>query len=166
MEELLIKHKDEEVATTSFEGKKDQFLGDFLILYNRYTLGASEETVLRSLHAQAMKWMAAEKTLRVELAQGNGVQLKDQVGRSVGLLIHSYQLQTKEALEALSLIKLGIDLRWVEGISDADVNRCFFHCRHAHLCHLVGEGVLEPQELAKKRAIYLHQQLGAMRFTA
>jgi protein arginine kinase len=107
-----------------------------------------------------MKLMAIEKTLRSHLKNENNAEIKDLVSRSFGLLLHSYQLQTKEALGALSLMKLGLNLDWIEGISDAKLNTLFFQCRRAHLLHLLNEQqIVDPQEVARKRAEFLHKNM-------
>jgi protein arginine kinase len=159
LEEALIKQKPEELIASSIEGPLEELIGDLLILQNAYTLGVTEENILHSLQTSALKLMTSEKTIRSHLKKEDNIALKDEIARSYGLLIHSYQLQTKEALNALSLLKLGLDLEWVEGITDNQINELYFQCRHAHLSHLFKEKAIDPQVLSKKRAEYLHQKM-------
>jgi protein arginine kinase len=159
LQEALLKNKDENVLATSMEGSVDDIAYDLLVLRNPYTLGLSEENILHDLQSSAMKLMALEKTLRTHLKQENNAEIKDQVSRAYGLLLHSYQLHAKETLSALSLIKLGLDLGWIEGITDNKLNDIFFKCRRAHLSHLFQDKAIDPQELPRKRAEYIHQSL-------
>lgn len=159
LSEILIKQKDEEVEATSMEGGLEEIVGDLLILRNRYTIGLTEENILRSLQSTAMKLILAEKTARFQLRQEKNPAIKDQVSRSYGLLTHSYQLQTKEALANLSLLKLGVDLGWVTGISDNRLNEIFFKCRRGHLTHAFKEKEIDQQDLPRKRAEILHASL-------
>ena len=110
LSETLIKQKEEGVSAAGMEGNSDDLVGDLLAVSNNYTLGVTEDSILHSVHSTAMKLMASEKKLRTHLQEENNPEMKDRVSRAYGLLIHSYQLQTKEALQALSMIKLGIDL--------------------------------------------------------
>lgn len=159
LSEVLIKQKEEEVEAISMEGNLEEIVGDILVLRNAYTLGLSEEKILHALHGTAMKLTALEKALRAELKTKNDIEIRDQISRAYGLLLHSYKLQTKEVLGALSLLKLGVDLGWVSGIADAKINEIFFKCRHSHLAHLFPEKAGDQNELAHRRAELLHQAL-------
>lgn len=162
LQELLVKHKEEEVTAISMQGALDAIVGDLVVLKNTFTLGLTEENILRSLHGAAVKFVSLEKTARAKLKTSDNVDIKDEVSRAFGLLRHSYQLQTKEALNALSLLKLGLDLGWVTGISDSKLNDIFFKCRHAHLSHLFQEKSMDPHELSHKRAEFLQKQLAGV----
>ncbi len=159
LQEALVKQKEEEVVATSLLGNIDEILGDIVVLKNNYTLGISEENILRALHMTAMKLMALEKGQRTQLKSESNADIKDQISRAYGLLLHSYQLQTKETLDALSLLKLGIDLGLVTGVSDSKINDIFFKCRHAHLSNLFPEKSTDLQALSHRRAEFVHKQL-------
>jgi protein arginine kinase len=156
------KQLDEDVAAMGLEGSLEDPVGDVVILRNHYTLGLTEETILHELQSNAMKLMASEKALRTHLKEENNGTIKDLISRALGLLMHSYQLQTKEALGALSLIKLGIDLGWITGASDTQINQIFFQCRRAHLAHSLKETTADTQEIARKRAEFIHKELQKM----
>ncbi len=159
LQEVLSKQLDEDIMAMGLEGSLDEPVGDIVILRNRYTLGLGEETMLHELQISAMKLMASEKGLRAHLKSENNAEIKDLISRAYGLLVHSYQLQTKEALSALSLIKLGIDLGWITGISDTKINQIFFQCRRAHLAHFFKETTIDTQEITRKRAEFIHKEL-------
>jgi len=162
LHEVLGKQTEDDIITMGLEGALDDLVGDFLILKNRYTLGVTEEGLLHALQNAAMKFSQAEKTLRTHLKETGNPEIKDLVSRAYGLLIHSYQLQTKEALNALSLIKLGLDLGWISGITSQALNTLFFKCRRAHLAHLLNEKTLDPQDMPHKRAEFIHKALQGM----
>lgn len=157
--ETFLKQKEEEVIGVGMGGSAEELIGDFFVLKNKYSTGVSEEHLLRTLHSTAMKMIAREKSTRTELLQHDNTDIKDQVSRAYGLLIHSYQLETKETLGALSLLKLGIDLGWVKGISDGEINEIFFKSRRAHLAYLRQLPVVAPQVVHRGRAEFLHAVL-------
>lgn len=156
LQDTLIKHKDEEISATGMQGTMDEMVGDILVLRNTYTLGMSEESILHSLHSMAMKLMAIEKTLRIHLSAERTSELKDMVSRSYGLLMHSYQLQTKEAMNALSHLKVGLDLGWISGVTDQKLTEALFRCRRAHLLYEIQDKKTPLTEIPRKRAEYLH----------
>ncbi|MES2121825.1 MAG: protein arginine kinase, partial [Chlamydiota bacterium] len=137
-----------------------ELIGDILVISNVFTLGVNEENILQSIQSVSMRLMALEKTLRAHLLTEDHAEIKDQISRAFGLLLHSYQLQTKEALDALSLIKLGVNLDWISGITDDQLNTLFFKCRRAHLLQTLGETqTSDPQHIARKRAEFLHKNM-------
>lgn len=160
--DTLAKQNDECIEAFSLQGNLDEFLGDILVLRNRFTLGVTEENSLLSVHNAAMQLVVLEKALRARIKEDKESSLIDNVGRAFGLLMHSYHLQTKETLNALSLMKLGIQLGWISGVSDQTINKVFFQCRKAHLSYLSATPTIEPKELSKKRAELVRRELASM----
>lgn len=160
--ETLQKQKEEGITALGMGGALDDLFGDLIVIHNSYTLGLSEENILHDIHSTVMKLIALEKTLRSHLKNENNLDMKDQISRAYGLMMHSFQLQTKEALSALSLIKLGVDLNWIEGITDSALNTLFFQCRRAHLSEILREHLTDPHEIARKRAEFIHKHIQSM----
>lgn len=160
LEEALLKQSEEGINYVGMRGTIDELIGDILVVSNLFTLGVNEENILQSIQSVAMRLMALEKAVRSHLQLNDHVEIKDQISRAFGLLLHSYQLQTKEALDALSLIKLGVNLDWISGITDTQINTLFFKCRRAHLLHVLGETqTSDPQHITRKRAELLHKSM-------
>ena len=159
LREALSKQKDEDLEAAGLEGSMDDFVGDVVILKNQYTLGLSEESLLHEMQTTALKLITSEKTIRSHLKENGNTEMKDLVGRAYGLLVHSYQLQTKEALSALSLIKLGIELGWIKGCETQKIDHAIFHCRRAHMAHAIDEAIENASELNCKRATFIHKAL-------
>jgi len=134
------------------------FQGDVVAIQNKYSLGVSEDHLLRNLYSVANRLINAEQEIRLSMKTQSSTQMKDLVSRSFGILRHSYQLPTQEALGALSLLKLGIDLGWITGISDAHINNLFFKCRRGHLLAYLKKDCSQ-EELLHERAEVIHQAL-------
>ena len=146
-------------------GNMDEMVGDFLVLKNNYTIGLTEEAILNDLYKTASYLILSEKAQRLQYKETNSPEIKDAISRAYGLLMHSYQLETQEALNALSQIKLGIDLGWVTGISDEEINEIFFRCRRAHIAQSDQKISLNEKELAHARAEHLHGKLKKITLT-
>lgn len=159
LREILYKLADEQAIFLSLEGVLDDLVGDFLIIKNRYTLGISEEATLSFLQTIALKIALAEKEAQNRLSPKSLTDLKDFVGRSFGLLTHSYQLHSREALDGLSGLKLGADLGWISGITPQKVLSLMLQQRRGHLTHLLKLNFSDPEQLSQKRAEWLHQEL-------
>ncbi|MCP5469568.1 MAG: protein arginine kinase [Chlamydiales bacterium] len=156
--ELLDHERDEEVQAVGLQGNVQEMIGDILVAQNTCTLGLTEEYILTSMRMWATRAVVNEVNLRKKLTQGENEQLKNKVTRALGLLTHSYQLELIEALNAISLVKLGVEIGWVQAPADINLNEVLFGCRRAHLIHMMG-GKIEVPELPKKRAQYL-QKIG------
>lgn len=154
----LINDQDEDVIFMGLSGSIEDPIGDMIIVQNAYSTGISEEAILRAVQTAASKLVAAEKTMRSHLLDEKNIAIKDQISKAFGLILHSFQLETKEAIDLLSLLKLGLALKYIEGVPEQRLNELFFQCRRAHLCHLFPT-IKEPTAIAQKRADFLKQEL-------
>lgn len=152
--ELLEREKEEEIDVCGLQGQSSEMIGDILIVRNHCTLGLTEEYILTSLRMWATRAVVAEVTLRKKLKETSNEHVKNKVARALGLLTHAYQLEAIEALNAFSLVKLGIELDWIAAPPSLNLNEIFFNCRRAHLMKTLDKKVSIP-ELPRKRAEYL-----------
>jgi len=157
IDEVLTSELDEEVQASGLTGT-DEFVGDIVIIQNRFTLGLTEDHILDGIHKTATKLTSHEKNLRTQLLDTPDALIVDKISRAIGLLKHSFQMETKESLNALSFIKLGIDLKWIEGLTDQELNRIFFEVRRGHLS-LSLKKEISKEKLAQKRAEFLQSVL-------
>lgn len=158
LSEIWIKQNDESLIATGLSGNPEDMIGDMFVLQNNYTLGVNEDAILRSIKNMASKLILAEKTIRAHIKKEGTAKIKDKISKAYGLLIHSYELEVKEALNLLSLIKLGLDLGWISAIENSKLDELFFKCRRGHLSHLFPDSQ-DLKQIAHKRAEFLHSQL-------
>lgn len=158
IDEVLDTAADDSISIMGLQGSPTEIIGDILVLKNNYVIGLSEENIISSLRTLVTKLSVEEGAERSKIKHEGTVEIKDRVSRAFGILMHSYQIEAVEALNALSLVKLGLDLDWIEGISIEDINKLFFNCRRAHLLRNInGSGTQE--ELSHKRAEFIHKTL-------
>ncbi len=156
---------NEEVNFMGLSGDLMELIGDIVIVQNSFSIGMSEDAILHALQTTATKLIGAEKTLRSHLKEEANSEIKDLISKAFGLLVHAYQLETKEALDLLSLMKLGLSLGEISKVSDQKLSELFFKCRRGHLLHLFPE-LKEPEEIAKKRAEFLQKELAGICLTS
>jgi protein arginine kinase len=159
--ELLEQLRQDGLVITGLQGSPDEFLGDILRLENRYTIGLDEDKIVFMVATAASRLSSEEQNTRKELRAGNAPDIKDSVSRAFGLLTHSYQLETVEAINALSLLKLGVDLGWVEKVTIVLLNELLFSCRRASLTVRMDTEV-DQELLPKVRAEFLREELKDM----
>ena len=161
LEEAMEKHGEDGIRQTGIQGSPEELAGDLVVLCNNYTLGVTEETIISSLRNLATKLILEEKSMRAQLKQEQhpqSNQLKDIISRAYAILLYSYQIDSLEAMQALSALKIGYDLGWVSGLDHANLNFLLFKSRRAHLLGYYGEHI-PPEQLSQKRAEFIHQAL-------
>jgi len=158
IDEVLERHADDNLDITGLQGSPTEIVGDILAIRNNYTLGLTEENIISMLRTFTTKLLVEENSTRSHLRQEDHPDLKDKVSRAYGILIHSYQIEAIEALNAISLLKLGADLGWVKGTTPLALNELFFNCRRAHLMSRYKESV-EQEQLPHRRTEYIHEAL-------
>lgn len=147
---LLQTYCKDSVIVTGMQGDPENFVGDVIVLRNAQSLGLTEENIVSTLRSVITKLMVEEKSTRTKVGHNHHPHIRDLVSRAFGLLRHSYQLEAVEALNAISLVKLGLGLGWIKGLTVTDLNGLFVHCRRAHL---VGkEQDMHPEEILHHRA--------------
>lgn len=158
IEEEIENNMNKTIAITGLQGSPTEIIGDVLTVSNNYTLGFNEENIISSLRTFATKLLAAEGGMRNEIKQSESAEIKDKVSRAFGVLMHSYQIEAVEALNAISLLKLGSELGWLSGTRTSTLNELFFNCRRGHLLRNFGEEISQ-EELSHKRAEFIHSTL-------
>lgn len=156
---VLEKLLDESLIVTGIQGNPTEIIGDVLCIRNNYTLGITEEAIISSLRSITTKLMIEEHAARKDIKNHDNPQIKDKVSRAFGILMHSYQIEAIEALNALSLVKLGVEFGWISGASQQMLNEIFFNCRRAHLLCQFGDEKISQDEIPHKRSEYIHKTL-------
>jgi protein arginine kinase len=158
LDEVIKKYKDDGIERTGLQGDPQEIIGDIVVFHNQYTLGLTEESILSSLRTFTTKVLVEEKSARSHLKHENLSHMKDRISRAYAILLHSYQIEAIEALQAISLLKLGLDLDWLSGATHTSLNELIFSCRRAHLlCQ--SKAKITQEELPHRRAEFIHQAL-------
>lgn len=158
MNSLLEEIEDENVLITGMQGDPTDVIGDVLAVQNNFTLGITEENILSIIRSFVTKLIMEENSSRLAIRQSENPMIMDKVSRAFAVLLHSYQIEAVEALNAISILKLGVDMGWIEGVTIESLNHLFFNCRRSHLVSQYSEK-LQQQELPHKRAEYIHRIL-------
>jgi protein arginine kinase len=143
-------------------GSEGTYLGDFVLIENKYTLGVSEESILKSVYDAATLLSEKEESLRKNIKKPELFDLKNKISRSFGLLKEAYSIQTEEALSALSIMHLGKELDLVISKKSFNFFDLFFSCGRAHLSELSKNKKGTKENLALLRADYLRKEISLM----
>ncbi len=130
-------------------GEGSDSIGNLFQISNQSTLGHSETEIISHLDRIIREIIGHERNARQLILEENPESLFDYIGRSYGMLRHSYLLGSKETLMKLSAVRLGIDLKMFTALTVEHLNELIVKIQPAHLQRAAGSRLN-----AKSRAVY------------
>jgi protein arginine kinase len=121
------------LAVRGLYGEGTEALGNLFQISNQQTLGEGELQIIERLNKVINQIIEHEENARQKLLQDKGRVVADQVGRAYGILINSYSIPSKEALNLLSLLRLGVDLSMLPDPLRQEVDELMILSQPAHL---------------------------------
>lgn len=91
-------------------GEGSKAIGNLFQISNQYTLGMSEDDIFILLRKAVKYIIQLEKNARITLLETQNTKLHDVVGRAYGVLKYAHLISVEEALQNLSLLRLGAEL--------------------------------------------------------
>ncbi len=146
------------LAVRGIYGEGSENLGNLFQVSNQSTLGESEEEIIQRLSAVISQLITHERTVRKQLFNEDKYAMLDRIGRAYGIMCHAYKLTTEEAMQSLSLIKMGVDMDMFNNIDNRKVNELFINVNPGHL-QAISNLVLNDQQLAVERAFFCRSLL-------
>ncbi len=121
------------LAVRGLYGEGTEALGNLFQVSNQTTLGEKEEEIINRLNKVIEQIIEHEQNARQMLVQKKPTTLLDHIGRGYGVLRHAYSMNSKEALNLLSFMKLGIDLDFFPEQWRVPIDELFMETQPAHL---------------------------------
>jgi protein arginine kinase len=135
------------LAVRGLYGEGSDAKGNLFQISNQTTLGEKEEKILQRLSEVIDQILEHEQNARTVFLQQQSETLLDQVGRAYGILSQAHIMTTKEALNLLSLLKLGVDLHLFPEQDREVIDQLFVETQPAHL----QRGAEQPKMSARER---------------
>lgn len=139
-------------------GEGSEALGNLFQISNQITLGKTETDIVEDLRGVVMQLIQQERSARESLLQSSKIHLMDRVWRSYGILANSRIIESKEATQRLSDVRLGIDLGLIDGISSNILNELMILTQPGFLQQYAGE-ILSPEGRDIRRATLIRERL-------
>ncbi|HSI84546.1 MAG: protein arginine kinase [Candidatus Methylacidiphilales bacterium] len=121
------------LAVRGLYGEGTEALGNLFQVSNQMTLGESEAQILERLTKVINQIIEHEENARQRMLQDKARMVADQVGRAYGVMMHSYSITSKEVLNLLSLLRLGVDLGMLPEEYRVIIDELFIRTQPAHL---------------------------------
>lgn len=151
------------LAVRGFYGEGSEAAGDLYQISNQTTLGKTEAMVLAEMNEHIIPQVAEyERVARRALLAKRAPVLHDQVFRALGTLRHARLMKVEEAMQHLSLVRLGV----VSGVLSSALasldlraaNQLLLLIQPAHLQRTIGRD-MEQDARAEARATFLRERL-------
>lgn len=139
-------------------GEGTQALGDFYQISNQTTLGRSEGELIDNIISVIPQIIDYERTVRQTLMESKRDVLEDKIWRAFGVLRSARIISSKETMEALSLVRMGVHLRIIDELTMAMVNEIFILSQPGHLQKMEG-AELKSTERDITRARFIRSYL-------
>jgi len=146
------------LAVRGLYGEGTESLGNLYQISNQSTLGESEETIIRRLERVISQVAQHEQNAREKLLEDDPEMVADKIGRAYGVLRHAHIIDSKEALNHLSLLRLGGNLGFFPADTVVCCDTLLMDIQPAHL-QLHSGRKLTPEERDSIRAEIVRSRL-------
>jgi protein arginine kinase len=121
------------LAVRGLYGEGTEAMGNLFQISNQTTLGEKEDEIISRLTKVIETIIEKEHDARQMLIRKKPDTLWDQIGRAYGVLTYAHAMTSKEALNLLSIMKLGVDLGAFPEDRRLPVDELFIETQPAHL---------------------------------
>lgn len=146
------------LAVRGLYGEGTEALGNVFQVSNQMTLGESETTIVERLEKVLAQIIEHEENARELLLEKKAKTVFNHIGRAYGILSNAHSISSKETMNLLSFLRLGVDMGLFPGVDRSLVDELFILTQPAHLQRQHAEK-LSAEERDLLRADMLRERL-------
>src|SRR5512138_3791397 len=121
------------LAVRGLYGEGTEALGNVFQVSNQMTLGESENAIVERLEKVLAQIIEHEENARATLLEKKPKMVFNHIGRAYGILANAHSISSKETMNLLSLMRLGVDMSLFPGVDRSLVDELFILTQPAHL---------------------------------
>src|SRR5438874_11431375 len=121
------------LAVRGLYGEGTEALGNVFQVSNQMTLGESESAIVERLEKVLAQILAHEENTRASLLEKKPKMVYNHIGRAYGILANAHSISSKETMNLLSLMRLGMDVGLFPGVDRSLADELFILTQPAHL---------------------------------
>ncbi len=149
------------IAVRGLFGEGSDASGSIFQISNQMTLGESEQQIIKRLSGVLESVIEQENNARAKLFEQERNKLYDKIARAYGILRNSRLISSGEAMNLLSLIRLGLDM----GVFDPEkrdlLDRLMIESQPGHIQYSA-KHLAESEQRDVLRAAYLRTEFEKM----
>ncbi len=146
------------LAVRGLYGEGTEALGNVFQVSNQMTLGESESAIVERLEKVLAQIIEHEENARATLLEKKAKMVYNHIGRAYGILANAHSISSKETMNLLSFMRLGVDAGLFPGADRSLVDELFIMTQPAHLQRQHSEK-LSAEERDLLRADMLRERL-------
>ena len=146
------------MAVRGFYGEGTDALGNIFQVSNQRTLGERETDIVERLNKVLLQLIENETNARAVLVEKKPKVIYNHIGRAYGALAYSHIIASKETMNLLSILRLGVELGFFPGADVALINELFLTTQPSHL-QQASDHKLSADERDVLRATLLRDRL-------
>lgn len=146
------------VTLRGIYGEGSKGVADIYQISNQKTLGNSEQDIIEDLDSIVTQVIKQERKRREYVLTNNYDAIEDNVYRSYGILKYTKQINTKDAMELLAQVKLGLDCEILKPKGNFNIYKMMMAIQPSNLQYSLGKNV-GNRIRDKIRAEYLNTNL-------
>jgi protein arginine kinase len=121
------------LAVRGLYGEGTEALGNVFQVSNQMTLGEAESAIVERLEKVLAQIIEHEENARATLLEKKPKMVYNHIGRAYGILANAHSISSKETMNLLSLMRLGVDVGLFPGVERSLVDEMFILTQPAHL---------------------------------
>src|SRR5256714_4665958 len=121
------------LAVRGLYGEGTEALGNVFQVSNQMTLGEAESDIVERLNKVLAQIIEHEENARAMLLEKKPKSVYNHIGRAYGVLANAHSISSKETMNLLSLMRLGVDLGLFPDVERWLVDELFILTQPAHL---------------------------------
>jgi protein arginine kinase len=121
------------LAVRGLYGEGTEALGNVFQVSNQMTLGETETSIVERLEKVLAQIIEHEENARQTLLEKKPKVVFNHIGRAYGILANAHSISSKETMNLLSLMRLGVDMGLFPGAERSLVDEMFILTQPAHL---------------------------------
>jgi protein arginine kinase len=121
------------LAVRGLYGEGTEALGNVFQVSNQMTLGEAESAIVERLEKVLAQIIEHEENARATLLEKKPKTVFNHIGRAYGILANAHSISSKETMNLLSLMRLGVDVALFPGVDRSLVDELFILTQPAHL---------------------------------
>jgi protein arginine kinase len=133
------------VVARGLFGESSDPTGSVFQISNQQTLGESEDCIIQRIGNLVRSIMEQEQNARIRLFETEGNLMVDRIARAFGILRHAHLLNSTEAMNLLSMMRLAADVAMLPEPVRNLVDELMIQTQPAHL-QLANGAELEPEK--------------------
>jgi len=149
------------LAVRGLYGEGTEALGNVFQVSNQMTLGESETAIVERMEKVLAQIIEHEENSRASLLEKKPKTVFNHIGRAYGVLANAHSISSKETMNLLSLLRLGVDLEMFPGVDRSLADELFISTQPAHLQKAHADK-LTAEERDLLRADMLRERLQAV----